>query len=101
MLDQQISEMTERLAHTDAATIRLQDEAYAAYDAGDDAKGDLLHGRMLRSLNAGTTLSQQLQVLRSPEELDRRVMARLQNLASRARLDAWYRDQAEGLHDDD
>lgn len=93
--------MAARLASTDETASRLQAEAYAAWDAGAEEKGNKLHDQMMRAVNGGTTLSQKLQVLRSPAEVDRRVMARMQNLASRSRLDAWHRQQAEELGADD
>ena len=93
--------MVARLASTDEAATRMQADAYAAWDAGDEKKGNQLHDHMMRAVNGGTALCQKLQQLRQPAEVDRRVMARMQNLASRARLDAWHREQAEELGDDE
>jgi hypothetical protein len=92
----EITRLVAQLHDGDMVAIRLQEQVYAAEDSGDP-KADELHRKLMRNINTGTTLSHRVQVLRTPEEVQRRVSDQLRRYSERVRLDELAAAKAFGV----
>ena len=92
----ELAALQARCAEHDRLAGALQDQAYAAWDAGDTAKGDKLHDQLLRHLHLATSCSEKVKLLRTPEELERRVQLAVAKARNRARLDSYLATKDKG-----